>query len=70
MISDSDGEPDVTADIEILQQGVDHAFDLADLLRIVAHLGDRIELVEQEHAAIAIGKGEKIADIPRGCPQE
>src|SRR3954452_19662094 len=58
MIGNSNCHPEILARIQILQQRVHHAFNLADLLRIIAHLRDGIELVEQKNASISISKAE------------
>ena len=42
----------------------------ADLLRVIAQLRERIELVEEQDAGVAVGEIEQIGDIARGRPQK
>ena len=62
MIGDSDGNADIGAVIEILQQRIDDTLDFATL-RIVAQLRYSVEFIQQQSAPIAIGESKEIGDI-------
>ena len=66
MIGDPDREANIAANIEVLQERVHDALDLADFLRVVANLSDCVELVEQKNATMAVREREQIADVARG----
>src|ERR1700730_13730458 len=65
MVRDPHREADITADIEVLQKRIDHTLYFADLLRVVAHLGDRVEFIEQKDTLVAVGEGEQVSDVAR-----
>jgi hypothetical protein len=65
VIGDGDGNADIGTGIEALQQAVDHALDLANFLGIVAQLGDCVEFIEQQKAAVTIGEAEQVGNIAR-----
>src|SRR3546814_8998988 len=64
VICDADCETHVAPDVEILQKRIHYALDFANFLRVISNFGDRVKFVEEQNAAMPVGKRKQIADIP------
>ncbi len=70
VISNANRDTKLVAQIEVLQECIHNSFYLANFVGVIAKLGDGVELVKEQKAAISVGKREQATNVACGCSKK